>query len=199
MRRLLPVVVFPPTVLITLGLCLYLLIATPIGKARANLQAGQVNLPQNRFSFYAVLPAVLGFQNSIFFNQDARPHMLDEFIKKYNPDSPLLPYTYFMVETADRYQLPFTLLVAIAMQESHLCRTIPYESNNCWGLGVYGDRVWRFATYEEAIDALGRTLSRYQSNGRVQPQEIMQLYTPKSDGSWARAVQKFMDEMQEGK
>lgn len=189
---------YPPLVLALLAFNLYLLVYTPLGVSKARI-AGRVVMVQNTFNFYAVLPAVLGIQNSSFFTADDRPRMLENFIKKYDPLSPLLPYTYYLVETADRYGLHHTLLLAIAMQESRLCKHIPPGSHNCWGLGIYGDRVWRFASYEEGIDALGRTLSRYQSKGRVQPEEIMKIYTPQSDGSWARAVQRFMDEMQEGR
>lgn len=196
MHRVFPLVAFIPIVMLVFFLNFYLLLYTPVGMKLAGSSRRNAIVLNNKFNFYAVLPAILGIQNSSFFTGDARPKQLEDFIKKYHAASPLLPYTYFLVETADRYNLHYTLLVAIAMQESHLCRFIPRDSNNCWGLGIYGDKVWRFATYEEAIDALGRTLSKYQSKGRVQPEEIMQLYTPGSDGSWARAVRHFMDEMQ---
>lgn len=193
-----PTFFFLPVVMLTLVINFYLLLFTPLGVSRAKID-GQTVVLQNKFNFYAVLPAVLGIQNSSFFTADDRPRILENFIKKYFPDSPLLPYTYYFVETADRYGLHYTLLVAIAMQESHLCKYTPPNSNNCWGLGVYGDKVWRFDTYEEGISALGKTLSRYQTKGRVEPEEIMKLYTPGSDGSWARAVDHFMDEMQEAR
>ena len=35
----------------------------------------------------------------------------------------------------------YRLLPAIAMQESTLCRSIPVDSHNCWGWGIYGDKV----------------------------------------------------------
>ena len=150
----------------------------------------------NSFNFYAALPAVLGSQNSVIISGDARPYILEKFIKGYYPDSPLLPYTQNLVDTADRYNLDFRLMVGIAMQESNLCKRIPENSRNCWGLGIYGDKVWRFDSYEEAIEAVGKTLSKYATKGRLQPEEIVKLYTPSSNGSWERAVRLFMEKME---
>lgn len=195
MRRYVSVYLLTPIILLAFFLNAYAILYTPLGLVDRSRQGHIIPLA-NAFKFYSVLPAILGFQNSSFFTGDDRPRVLEQFILKYYPQSPLLPYNYFLVETADRYNLHYTLLVAIAMQESHLCRNIPPNSNNCWGLGIYGDKIWRFVNYEEAITALGKTLSKYQSKGRVEPDEIMKLYTPSSDGTWARAVRHFMDEMQ---
>lgn len=195
MRRIIVAVAYLPTAFIFLIICLYLLLASLPRQVVAESD-NNFEPPQNFFKFYAALPAVFGVQNSAITSGDARPYILERFIKKYYPDSPLLPYTHYMVNIADRYNLHFALLTAIAMQESNLCKFIPENSRNCWGLGIYGDKVWRFDSYEEAIEEVAKTLSRYARKGRLQPEEIMQLYTPRSEGSWARAVRKFMNEME---
>ncbi len=193
MRRILVAVAWLPAALSFLFVCLVMLSAQ--SKPSRFTHASLPLFFENDFKYYAALPAVLGSQNSSIITGDARPLILERFIKTYNKDSPLLPYTYFLVDVADRDNLEFSLMTAIAMQESNLCKHIPENSKNCWGLGIYGDKIWRFNTYEEAIEAVGKTLSKYASKGRLQPEEIMEIYTPSSNGSWAHAVRKFMDDM----
>ena len=83
------------------------------------------------------------------------------------------------------------------MQESGLCRHIPVNSYNCWGFGIYGTTVKHFANYQEGIDTVTRTLAtRYKARGLITPQQIMTMYTPSSNGSWAFGVQHFMDVLQ---
>ena len=183
-----------PTAVCFLFFCLFTLTRTqPPQVKKDHVFATTV---ENAFKFYAALPAVLGGQNSAIIAGDARPFILEKFIKKYHPSSPLLPYTHFIVDASDRYNLHFALMVAIAMQESNLCKVIPENSRNCWGLGIYGDKIWHFENYEDAIENVAKTLSKYATKGRLQPEEIMQLYTPSSNGTWSFAVRKFMDEMQ---
>ena len=86
---------------------------------------------------------------------------------------------------------------AIAMQESNLCKRSPENSFNCWGFGIYGQKVTRFSDYEEGIEAVTKTLAlKYKADGLDTPQEIMRRYTPQSNGSWAESVEYFMDQLQ---
>jgi len=124
--------------------------------------------------------------------RDARIDVLEEFFIRH--DSPLVGYGKEFVVVADEYELDYRLLPAIAMQESNLCKKAPENSHNCWGFGIYGGKVTRFANYNEAIDTVAKGLARnYVANGLVQPSEIMTKYTPGSNGSWADGVNFFMD------
>jgi hypothetical protein len=146
---------------------------------------------------YAALPRESSFilSDSITSTQ-GRSEMLSQFLTKY--DSPLEPYADYIIEAADKYGLDFRLLPAIAMQESNLCKKIPAGSNNCWGFGIYGTKITRFANYSDAIDTVSKTLAtQYRDKGLITPEQIMSSYTPNSpDGHWARSVNHFMEQLQ---
>ncbi len=127
-------------------------------------------------------------------SEDARVAVLDEFFETH--DSPLSTLGTTFVTTADKYHLDYRLLPAIAMQESNLCKKTPHDSNNCWGYGIYGGKVLRFATYEEGIETVAKGLSKnYKTQGLIAPEDIMKKYTPGSNGSWANGVNYFMDDI----
>ncbi len=112
---------------------------------------------------------------------------LEGFFKKH--DSPLFDHAEFIVRTADKYKLDYRLVPAIAMQESTLCKNIPKNSYNCWGWGIYGNKITRFESYEQAIETVSKGLKEnYIDQGLVTTYQIMQRYTPSSNGSWANAV-----------
>lgn len=112
---------------------------------------------------------------------------LKSFFRKYS--SPLYDHAELIVKTSDDNGLDYRLIPAIAMQESTLCKFIPPNSHNCWGWGIYGNKVTRFASYEEAIQTVAAGLKRnYIDKGRTTPSEIMAAYTPSSNGSWANGV-----------
>jgi hypothetical protein len=127
--------------------------------------------------------------------KDARVEIIRQFFEQYK--SPLEPYASTVVETADTYSLDFRLIPAIAMQESNLCKRVPENSFNCWGFGIYGQKVTRFSDYEEGIVAVTKTLAlKYKADGLDTPREIMRRYTPQSNGSWADSVEYFMNQLQ---
>jgi hypothetical protein len=118
---------------------------------------------------------------------DYRVANLEGFFQKHS--SPLYDHAKLIVKTADKYGLDYRLVPAIAMQESTLCKNIPKTSYNCWGWGIYGNQVVRFQSYEEAIETVSKGLKEhYIDKGFVTTYQIMQKYTPSSNGSWANAV-----------
>lgn len=141
-------------------------------------------LPQERRQTIITIPA-----------GDARKQVLKEFFAHYK--SPLAPFANDIVTAADKYGIDYRLLPAIAMQESNVCKKIPKNSYNCWGFGIYGGKVKRFANYQEAIDTVSKTLAKeYKQKGFEEPHEIMTKYTPSSNGSWANSVSFFMSKLQ---
>lgn len=149
----------------------------------------------NEYQLYAAVPEVLGSFTSDIQTGDARSEILRNFFLKHK--SPLEPLSEYFIEVADIYNLDFRLLPAIAMQESNLCKKMPDDSNNCWGFGIYGGKVLKFDSFEEAIETVAKTIrSKYVDKGLLSPEEIQAKYTPSSNGSWARAVTQFMEEMQ---
>lgn len=148
----------------------------------------------NTITSHAILPQVLGSFTYKVKANDAIPEIIKNYLQKY--DSPLLPYSNYLVKTARDHGLDPRLLVAIAQQESNLCKKIPKDTHNCWGWGIHTQGTLGFSNYKEAINIVSKGLSQnYLGKGLITPNEIMAIYTPKSDGSWARGVQQFLDEM----
>lgn len=153
-------------------------------------------LPSSPTVTYAALPStqnVLGV--SITEEDGSSAEKIRAFLARYN--SPLEPYAVDLIDASDEYGLDHRLLVAIAMQESTLCKKIPVNSFNCWGFGIYGKTVTRFSDYKEGIYTVAKALStRYKTRGLVTPEQIMTMYTPSSNGSWAIGVNRTMKQLQ---
>jgi len=143
---------------------------------------------------FAALPSLQNMLQDQITQVDARVEIVRQFFERYK--SPLEPFAAAVVQTADTYDIDFRLIPAIAMQESNLCKKAPENSYNCWGFGIYGQKVTRFNNYGEAINAVTKTLAlKYKTDGLDTPEEIMQRYTPRSNGSWADSVNYFMDQL----
>ena len=158
-----------------------------------------------------VSPEVLGSNITIFSNSvqppsltnllltgDARTLIIASYLSRHR--SVLEPYAAQIVAVSDKYLLDYRLLVAIAQQESNLCKKIPVGSHNCWGFGIYGDNVIRFTSYPEALETVAKTLkNKYVNYGLDTPEKIMVKYTPPSlekDGAWAKGINQFLSELE---
>ena len=144
---------------------------------------------------YAAIPAS---SSTMIFKanaEDTRVGAVREFLSNYK--SVLTPYAQAIVSTADKYDLDYRLLPAIAMQESTLCKKTPKNSFNCWGFGIYGSKITRFSNYNEAIETVSKTLAtKYKAAGLETPEQIMSKYTPSSpNGSWAIGVASTMEKL----
>lgn len=148
------------------------------------------NQELNKASKFTEAPFVLGAYEAKVGVSDARVANLKSFFRKYN--SPLYESAEQIVQVSDQYQFDYRLLPAIAMQESTLCRSIPQNSHNCWGWGIYGDTVTKFESYEEAINTVAEGIKKnYINKGLITINSIMKKYTPASNGSWAHGVGTF--------
>lgn len=135
---------------------------------------------------------------TVIESEDARGQIIAKFLERY--DSPLQPYDYYgakLVEIADRYQVDFRLLPAIAMQESNLCKTVnPNAPHNCLGFGIHKTGTLDFDSYEDGFERAGKELKAYYiDQGLVTVEQIESKYTPSSNGSWAASVNQWMAEM----
>ncbi len=153
------------------------------------------NNSSNKTVVYAALPATQNILTGDVTESDGRVEKIRQFFAKYN--SPLEPYAQDVLDAAEQYGLDYRLIPAIAMQESGLCKVTPIDSYNCWGFGIYGKTVTRFSDYKEGIYTVTKALAtRYKGKGLVTPEEIMTMYTPSSNGSWAFSVRHFMEKLQ---
>ena len=144
---------------------------------------------------YAALPTAQNVLGASISEGDGRAEKIRQFLARYK--SPLEPYAQDIVDAADQYGMDHRLIPAIAMQESTLCKFIPENSFNCWGFGIYGKTVTRFADYKEGVYTVTKALAtRYKDKGLHSPEEIMSMYTPSSNGSWANGVNITMKQLQ---
>ena len=128
---------------------------------------------------------------------DARPLIIQKYLEKYK--SPLAPYSDLIFELSEDYGFEYYWIVAIAQQESNLCKKIPEGSHNCWGYGIHKGGTLRFDNYELALRSFADYLKRvYFDKGLNTTELIMAKYCPHSDGSWAYGVNQFIQEMESG-
>jgi hypothetical protein len=140
---------------------------------------------------------VLGEISSQIIESEARPIIIERYLEKYK--SPLLPYAKEIFELSETYGFEYYWIVAIAQQESNLCKKIPEDSHNCWGYGIHKNGTLKFDNYDLSLKAYAEYLKReYFDKGLNTPELIMKKYCPHSDGSWARGVRQFIDEMERG-
>ena len=161
----------------------------------ANYMATNITLKSlNKVAYAALPPSSESTHLTVVDQQNSRVEIVRQFFEKY--DSPLEPYAQDIIDAAEMYGLDYRLVPAIAMQESNLCKKIPNGSNNCWGFGIYGGKVHSFTDYKEGIYAVSKTLAiKYKDRGLVTPDQIMKVWTPSSNGSWAFSVNHFMDQL----
>lgn len=129
--------------------------------------------------------------------EDARPLIIKRYLEKYK--SPLAPYSNLIFELSETYGYDYYWIVAIAQQESNLCKKIPEDSHNCWGYGIHKNGTLRFDSYELALRSYAEYLKRqYFDKGLNTPELIMKKYTPSSNGSWAFGVKQFILQLESG-
>jgi len=135
--------------------------------------------------------------NSDVVGADARPMLIKNYLERY--DSPLAPYSDLIFQVSNDYGFDYYWIVAIAQQESNLCKKAPEGSHNCWGYGIHKKGSLGFDNYELAIRSYAEYLKReYFDKGLNTPELIMKKYCPSSNGSWAAGVNQFINEMKTG-
>lgn len=133
--------------------------------------------------------------HGISYKQVNRAQILDNYL--HSKKSPIAGQGATIVAIADKYQLDYKLLVAISGIESSLCKRIPYQSNNCWGWGIYGKNILKFNSFEEGFEKVAKGLSEnYVKKGLDTPEKIGRRYNPGNPVKWAAAVNQFAKEIE---
>lgn len=149
------------------------------------------------FRLYAALPSSSVETVDEIVRKDARSVIVENFFKSYK--SPLAEYSDLFIKIAEEQNLDYRLLPAISMQESNGGKRVIKDSHNPFGYGIYGNKVTKFPSWEEAIKVVGKALrENYLNEGLTTPNSIMTKYTPPSaakDGAWAKGVSSFMSEL----
>lgn len=181
---------------LTLGISTFSLYSL---KKDAPISTNTANDTRSQFSgiqVYASLPGQIPSISGNATSADARPEIIKKYLESY--DSPLAPFSNLLVQTTDKYSLDYRLLVAIAQQESNLCKAIPENSYNCWGWGINSQSNLSFKSFQDGIETVAKGLKiQYYDKGYKTVDEIMSKYNPVSpDGAWAKGVSSFMSEME---
>ncbi len=158
----------------------------------------RITQTQTPFLAYAAIPLAANDIKTAIRTGDARPVMIDLYLERYA--SPMAGYGEFIFKTAQQYNIDPYLFVAIAQQESNLGKKMPSDDcHNAWGYGIHSKGTLCFDSWEEGIESVMKGISEnYLSRGLQEPEEIMKIYTPKSNGSWAHGVNQFLDELRTG-
>jgi hypothetical protein len=121
--------------------------------------------------------------------------LLENFMK----NSPMAAYAESIVREADRLNIDYRILPAIAMCESNLGKRIPSsDSYNAWGIAVYTgtNSGAKFKNWDEAITWVSEYIhTKYIQNNLIDVKDIGAIYAPPSvenGHSWANCVEGFM-------
>ena len=125
-------------------------------------------------------------------NEDKlKAQKIELFFRVNRNNAPLSEYAEKFVEVANKYNLDYRLLPAIATVESGGGKS-NFRSYNAWGWGNKG-----FTSFEEGIEVVGRGLKTgYIDKGRDTVEEIAPVYCPPNYKNWARSVNQFMLEIE---
>lgn len=190
MKKLLLLAIwFPATILTLTGSLVFYHYRLNFLKEKINSSQLLAEIYQN----YSFLPRVLGF------SYDPRLEKISAYLKKYH--SPMEKDSQQLVESAYKYEIDPFLMVAIAQCETNLGKKSPPDCYNPFGLGVYGKKRLCFENWEQSFELMAKTLrKKYHDYGLVTPEEIMEKYCPtsieKSDGHWAKCVNRFKKEVE---
>lgn len=157
--------------------------------------------PQNGGLFAAAPPRGQVLGDSIVTGSDERIAIVSEYLR--SKGSPMAGSAPAFVSMADKYNLDWRLLVAIAGKESTFGLYIPPGSYNAWGWGIPtgAQRGIGFDSWEDGIETVARGLRKgYFNKGYDTLMEIESMYTPPSaaqaDHPWVAGVSHFMYELE---
>lgn len=155
---------------------------------------------QPHYEVYKALPSMLqptSDQTVQVTKKDARSDLVANFFRKYN--APLASNAQTFIEAADRYNLDYRLLPAIAMEESKGGQGTPAKTNNPFRYSTDNKKVNVYTSVGEAINQVAEIIKReYIDKGLKTPDEIMTLYAPssiKTGGTWALNVSKYLKQL----
>lgn len=135
---------------------------------------------------------------TIFTQPDSQYLSRVKTLKAYleTQGSPMAENAEDFVSEAQKYNLDWRFVAAIAGLESSFGKAIPQNSYNAWGWGVYGDNVIRFASWKEGIQTISQGLrEKYMDKwGKQNVYEIGSVYA--ASPTWAVRVEKFMGNIQ---
>jgi len=106
--------------------------------------------------------------------------------------SPLARYADVFVQVADKYQLDWKLLPAIAGTESTFAKHYVLGTYNAYG---WGGGYIPLVSWENSIGTISASLrQKYLDKGAITPEQIGRIWAPPSR-TWASHVHYFMNQI----
>lgn len=139
--------------------------------------------------------ANLAINFTVAEGKDSRVEKLAGYLRSH--DSPLADEASHFVAEADRFDLDWKLVAAIAGVESTFGRFIPTGSYNGWGWAVFTGRQSgaAFGGWEEGISTVSQGLrENYLNRGAQTVEQIGRWYA--ASPAWAWKVRFFLREIE---
>jgi len=139
-----------------------------------------------------------GSAELLVFQFNNKP-IIDDRVKKLESyltlwQSPLTSHAEIFINSADKYQLDWTLVAAIAGVESSFGKRVPINSYNAWG---WNNGNYRFDSWEQGIDHVNQVLrEKYYDRGLKTIRQIGPTYAPPST-TWANKVTYFKTQLEQ--
>lgn len=122
---------------------------------------------------------------------DLRLAQMRVVLSKYN--SPMVGLEDLLIRTAEKYGLDWTLMAAIAGTESSFAKRMPYNCNNPYGWGIYGDNKLCFASLEASIEGVASGLAKKYNITSIE--SIAHTYNTVSTDGWIKHTKFFMNKI----
>lgn len=145
-------------------------------------------------AFFAVIPAIPAYaqdektSSATHFSDlpmDTRIQKLRLYLESMS--SPLSEYAHFIVSEADRVNIDWRLVTAIAGVESTFGKHIPTDSYNAWGWAVYtGQQDGKhFNSWKDGINVVSEGLKmNYINRGMDTVEKMSSTYAASPTWSW---------------
>lgn len=133
--------------------------------------------------------------NASVVSQDARILHLTKYLEAKN--SPLSDYAAVFVGEADRLNINWKLVAAIAGVESTFGKHIPTNSYNAWGWGVFTGQQdgIHFTGWDDGIRTVSEGLKyNYIDKGRTTVDQIGRIYA--ASGTWSQKVKWMLSDIE---
>lgn len=140
-------------------------------------------------SFLTIITS--GTTKAIAAEHDSRPAQMRVVLEKYK--SPMVGMENILIQTAEKYGLDWTLMAAIAGTESSFAKRMPYNCNNPYGWGIYGDNKLCFKSLEDSIEGVASGLAKKYNISSIE--SIARTYNTVSTDGWIKHTKFFMNKI----
>lgn len=139
----------------------------------------------------SLLLFISGTKLAIANTTDLRRQQMRVILTKYN--SPMVGLEDILISTAEKYNLDWTIMAAIAGTESSFAKRMPRNCNNPYGWGIYGDHKICFESLEASIESVASGLAKKYNISSLE--SIARTYNTVSTDGWIKHTKFFMEKI----